>query len=209
MDRVAIRTSLLGEEIFVQSKARADSVEGAPWRELTIMTVMRMAVVAFVVVGCGTRQLPGDPVEPAPPTTPVAEHRVAGEDDAGPAPDATPALRRAVHLAVVVEPAEAAGESAVSVAMTDETGAVRHVALGAFPGRCVQVPAISEPALGGHDPVLAIDCAHADGGARIRLVHEGSQLIVLRAWVREGGELSYNLVQRIELPVGAAVTTGV
>lgn len=141
--------------------------------------------------------------DPSPPATATSD--VAPPEDAGVAADATAPAVRAVNLAVVIHDAPQAGDSEVSLAVTDETGATRNVAVGTFPGHCIETPAVADAALGQRDPVIAVDCAGGERGARIRLVREDDALIVLRAWVTDGSAGAYNIIDRIALPAGAAV----
>lgn len=86
---------------------------------------------------------------------------------------------------------------------TDETGSTRRVDLGELPGPCIvqrNPPAVPMK------PFFTLECS-GGAGARVRLVHQKDELILLRAPGVQGDELDFEEAQRVELPIGVRVLT--
>lgn len=119
-----------------------------------------------------------------------------------------PVLRKVMHLTVelqVVDPDADPIQTAVDLVMTDETGANDRTDVGEFTGACTDTSAQhkTDPM----NPILSVDCPGGQPGIALRFVHRGSQLIVLRAKIFEGEELSFDEHQRIALPEAVPIKT--
>ena len=86
---------------------------------------------------------------------------------------------------------------------TDETGSTKRVDLGQLPGPC-QVR--RNPPGVPMKPLFALECTGGEG-ARVRVVYQRDQVIVLRAPGARGDELDFEEYQRIDLPRGLRVLT--
>lgn len=86
---------------------------------------------------------------------------------------------------------------------TDETGSTKRIDLGQLPGPC-QVR--RNPPGVPMKPRFAIECTGGEG-ARVRLVYQRDQVIVLSAPGASGDELDFEERQRIDLPRGVRVLT--
>jgi hypothetical protein len=86
---------------------------------------------------------------------------------------------------------------------TDETGSTKRVDLGQQPGPC-QVR--RNPPGVPMKPLFALECTGGEG-ARVRVVYQRDQVIVLRAPGASGDEMDFEESQRIDLPRGVRVLT--
>lgn len=88
----------------------------------------------------------------------------------------------------------------VLLSKSDETGATDHTDVGTFVGSCQNVAAE------GDDVVVAAQCKAGDKGVKLHVVHRRDELIVLRAYLEEeGDELSFDVIKRVKVPIGAVV----
>lgn len=127
------------------------------------------------------------------------------EIDAG---QQAPALKKVLHLSVemeIVDPDADPIQTAVDLVMTNETGANDRTEIGEFTGNCTDTSAqhLNDPM----NPILSVDCSGADPGIALRFVHRNSEIIVLRAKVYEGEELSFDEHQRVALPEAVPIKT--
>ena len=90
----------------------------------------------------------------------------------------------------------------VMISLTDETGAVEHATIGTFRGACTD--GIGDDDVAG--AILGLRCWHAGAGDSLRIVRQGSELIVLRALLEEEpsapgevGEVTYDIYGRVEI----------
>lgn len=86
---------------------------------------------------------------------------------------------------------------------TDETGSTKRFDLGQQPGPC-QVR--RNPPGVPMKPLFALECTGGEG-ARVRVVYQRDQVIVLRAPGASGDEMDFEESQRIDLPRGVRVLT--
>ncbi len=86
---------------------------------------------------------------------------------------------------------------------TDETGSTKRFELGQQPGPC-QVR--RNPPGVPMKPLFALECTGGEG-ARVRVVYQRDQVIVLRAPGASGDEMDFEESQRIDLPRGVRVLT--
>lgn len=129
----------------------------------------------------------------------------SAQNDAGPK---AAVLRKVLHLTIelqVVDPDADPVQTEVDLVMTNETGANDRTEIGEFPGECTDTSASHR-----HDPmnpILAVDCTTSDPGIALRFVHRQGEIIVLRAKMFEGEELSFDEHRRVALPEAVPVTT--
>ncbi|HYU14757.1 MAG TPA: hypothetical protein VEL05_01745 [Candidatus Acidoferrum sp.] len=130
------------------------------------------------------------------------------EGGAKPGANALPYKRLVLSLELLPpggEEAEADASGTVSLWLieTDETGSTRRVDLGELPGPCTVRRNPPGVAL---KPLFALDCSGGEG-ARVRLVYQRDQLIMLRAPGLTGDDFDFEESQRVHLPVGVRVLT--
>lgn len=152
----------------------------------------------LLMLGCGSRT-----IEKKDDTT-----KTGTKTNTATSPDAAAPLRKAVVVSWSVEKREPieAGDpvtTVVRVAQTVETGARDHTEVGVVEGTCTETRVDNSP---GPKALLWLHCKSKDKSIQLKLVRHKFDLVVLKGQIL-GGEIAYDVMKHIKLPLGARVTT--